>query len=280
MHCDDEHFGENPYSLFIRELALLPGRPTPEEERLLFERVAHGDHEARDRLVTGHLHFVIFLALKYRGNGVELTDRVQAGSIGLIRAVAKFRPEAQIAFSTYAAYHVRDCILRCIEDARFVQLPGNLQARLKRLRSAYATLLQEKGREPSIEELAREAKVTDLYARDFLILSNFEPLSLETTIHDDDGEERTLGDLLQAPPLVVPEKDLAEKARKLLSQLPEDERRVLIMFFGLDPGRAKMSDAEIAQALNLNAKKVYRIRHRALQRLSLSSTAWEIISGL
>ncbi len=272
---------ESAYELYLKDLAWVPGRLTEEEEQDLFARVAQGDREARDRIISSLLAYVIFVAVRYRRHDVELADLVQCGNIGLIRAVSKFHPEARIRFITYAHYHIRASILQCIEESRMITLPGKFQTRLKRLRSAYEALWRREGREPTIEELAKEAKVTPIYARDFLTMSNTEPLSLEIVIRTGpDGDQRTLGNLLQAPPLVVPERDLTGKARELLDQLPADERQVLGLFFGLEPGQAPMSDAAIARALNLDAKKIYRIRHRALQRLSLSSTAWGIISEL
>ncbi len=267
MPREDEHFGEDTYSLYLRDLSWLPNHLSLDEELALGARIVEGDKHARDKLIEANLHFAIFMALRYKRPGVELADLVQAANLGLIKAVVKWKPNARIKFITYARYHIRDQILRWVANARFIRLPGKLQLLLPRIRRTYSDLWSREGREPTVEELAKEAKVSLYYAGEFLTLSNNEPVSLETVIGTNgEGGEITLGDVLQAPPLVGIPSNAAERAKELLATLPAAERDVLVMFYGLEG--ARVSDAKIAEHLGLKRRRVEHIRARALRWLA------------
>ncbi len=267
MPREDERFNESAWELYLNDLKFLPGLPTAEEETILFERIAQGDKQARDRLITSHLPFVIFIALRYKAQKWQLADLVQEGNIGLLKALKRFRGGQGARFRSYAQFCIRAEIRKYISDSRLIKFPGKLDAKWGRLRSAYIALYQELEREPTVPELAVKSGFSPYYAREYLFSRN-EPLSLETVVGEHDREELTLRDVLRSQPITFPDGRTAEIVLEFLSALPVLDRQVMTMTYGLNEGDGQpMSAGEIASALGMKVKQIEHIKRRALRNL-------------
>jgi RNA polymerase primary sigma factor len=243
---------------------------TPAEELELAKRIERGDLEAKERLVTSNLRLVVSIARKYHGAGeLTLLDLIQEGMFGLIRAAEKFDWRKGFRFSTYATLWIRQAIGRALDErGRTIRLPINIAQRERRIAAAERELSTRLGRAPTVEEIAAEAKVEPEQVVELREVAR-KVTSLERPLGDD-GE---LGDLLPGrEPAPEEEVQLAlaqEAVRDVVRSLPEREREVIQLRFGLDGDRDPVSVREAAERLEMRPNEVRRLEQRGLEELAL-----------
>ncbi len=246
---------------WVQQARRIP-RLTPEQEQELTRRVREGDESARERLILSNLRLVIAVARHYTGRGLPLADLIQEGNLGLMKAVAHFRPEKGTRFSTYATWWIRHQIGRALqEQTSLVRLPAHLMKALRRVRQTAAMLQQELGRNPSLNEVAQHTGMSVEQVSN-LLNTIARPISLETPIGD--SEETTMLDLLiDEPPSEI---DMEIDLERLLTVLNEKEREVIRLRYGVGDA-TPLTLEEIGQRLHLSRERVRQLEARAIEKL-------------
>jgi RNA polymerase primary sigma factor len=244
----------------------------PSEEIELAQAIERGDLEAKERLITANLRLVVSIARKYQGNSeLTLLDLIQEGMFGLIRAAEKFDWRKGFRFSTYATLWIRQAIGRALDErGRTIRLPINIAQRERRIAAAERGLATRLGRVPTVEEVAAEAQLEPAQVQELRDVAR-KVTSLERPLGDEGDTE--LGDLLpgrEPPPEEEVELALAQEAvREVIGTLPERERTVIQMRFGLNGDRDPVSVREAAERLELKPAEVRKLEARALEELAL-----------
>ncbi len=253
------------YLRSIGRVALLTGG----EEISLAKRIERGDMCAKQQMVEANLRLVVSIAKGYLGRGLSFLDLIQEGSLGLIRAVEKFDYRRGYKFSTYATWWIRQSVTRAIADkGRTIRIPVHMVEKLNKVIHIERQLVQELGREPSPEEIARELECTSREVRDILRMSQ-QPVSLEKPIGEE--EDSALGDFIEdataESPFEIASKTLRdENVNRALAVLPRREREVIEMRFGLTGGRPRTLE-EVGQAFNVTRERIRQIENHTLKKL-------------
>ena len=241
---------------------------TPEEKKKL-DAIIYEGNEAKKRLAEANLRLVVSIAKRYVGRGMLFLDLIQEGNLGLIKAVEKFDFRKGFKFSTYATWWIRQAITRAIADqARTIRIPVHMVETINKLIRVSRQLLQELGREPLPEEVAKEMNMPVERVREILKISQ-EPVSLETPIGEE--EDSHLGDFIQDDNVPVPADAAAftllkEQLVEVLGTLTEREQKVLRLRFGLDDGRARTLE-EVGKEFNVTRERIRQIEAKALRKL-------------
>lgn len=259
---------EDPVRMYLKEIGKVP-LLTAEEEIELAKRMEDGDEEAKKKLAEANLRLVVSIAKRYVGRGMLFLDLIQEGNLGLIKAVEKFDYRKGYKFSTYATWWIRQAITRAIADqARTIRIPVHMVETINKLIRVSRQLLQELGREPLPEEIAKEMDISEERVREILKISQ-EPVSLETPIGEE--EDSHLGDFIQDDNVPVPADAAAftmlhEQLEEVLGTLTEREQKVLRLRFGLLDGRARTLE-EVGKEFNVTRERIRQIEAKALRKL-------------
>ncbi len=276
---------DDPVRMYLKEIGRVP-LLSMEQEKSLAMRIEAGEmesrrngiadwsivdsgEEAKRQLTEANLRLVVSIAKKYVGRGMLFLDLIQEGNLGLIRAVEKFDYRKGYKFSTYATWWIRQAITRALADqARTIRIPVHMVETINRLIKVSRQLLQELGREPSVEEIAEAMGLTPEKVREVMKISQ-EPISLETPIGEE--EDSHLGDFIEDQEAVAPAEAasvmlLKEKMQDVLQNLTERERKVLVLRFGLEDGHQRTLE-EVGQEFGVTRERIRQIEAKALRKL-------------
>ena len=259
---------DDPVRMYLKEIGRVP-LLTAEEEVVLAKRMQEGDEMAQKRLAEANLRLVVSIAKRYVGRGMLFLDLIQEGNLGLIKAVEKFDYTKGYKFSTYATWWIRQAITRAIADqARTIRIPVHMVETINKLIRVSRQLLQQLGREPSPEEIAKEMDISVERVREIMKIAQ-EPVSLETPIGEE--EDSHLGDFIEdqdapAPADAASFMLLKEQLEEVLDTLTPREEKVLRLRFGLDDGRARTLE-EVGQNFGVTRERIRQIEAKALRKL-------------
>ncbi|MBR6816440.1 MAG: RNA polymerase sigma factor RpoD [Clostridia bacterium] len=259
---------DDPVRMYLKEIGKVP-LLSADEERDLAIRMSEGDEYAKQKLAEANLRLVVSIAKRYVGRGMLFLDLIQEGNLGLIKAVEKFDYTKGYKFSTYATWWIRQAITRAIADqARTIRIPVHMVETINKLIRVSRQLLQQYGRDPSPEELAKEMDMPEEKVREILKIAQ-EPVSLETPIGEE--EDSHLGDFIPDEDAPAPAEAAAftllkEQLLDVLDTLTDREKKVLKLRFGLDDGRARTLE-EVGKEFQVTRERIRQIEAKALRKL-------------
>ncbi|MBP7175507.1 MAG: RNA polymerase sigma factor RpoD [Thermoclostridium sp.] len=259
---------DDPVRMYLKEIGKVP-LLSADEEIELAQRMESGDEEPKKRLAEANLRLVVSIAKRYVGRGMLFLDLIQEGNLGLIKAVEKFDYKKGFKFSTYATWWIRQAITRAIADqARTIRIPVHMVETINKLIRVSRQLLQELGREPLPDEVAKEMGMSEDKVREIMKISQ-EPVSLETPIGEE--EDSHLGDFIPDDDAPAPAESAAftllkEQLIDVLDTLTPREEKVLRLRFGLDDGRARTLE-EVGKEFNVTRERIRQIEAKALRKL-------------
>ena len=259
---------DDPVRMYLKEIGKVPLLSADEEVELA-KRMENGDIEAKKKLAEANLRLVVSIAKRYVGRGMLFLDLIQEGNLGLIKAVEKFDYKKGYKFSTYATWWIRQAITRAIADqARTIRIPVHMVETINKYVRVQRQLLQELGREPQPEEIAKHMNMPVDRVREIQKIS-LEPVSLETPIGEE--EDSHLGDFIQDDNVPVPAEAAAftllrEQLDEVLGTLTEREQKVLKLRFGLEDGRARTLE-EVGKEFKVTRERIRQIEAKALRKL-------------
>jgi RNA polymerase primary sigma factor len=276
---------DDPVRMYLKEIGRVPLLSMEEEKTLAMaiesgeleaqkngqaqNKIIEAGHVAKQKLTEANLRLVVSIAKKYVGRGMLFLDLIQEGNLGLIRAVEKFDYRKGYKFSTYATWWIRQAITRALADqARTIRIPVHMVETINRLIKISRQLLQELGRDPTVEEIAHEMGLTTEKVREVIKISQ-EPISLETPIGEE--EDSHLGDFIEDQEAIAPAEAasvmlLKEKMADVLKNLTDRERKVLVLRFGLEDGHQRTLE-EVGQEFGVTRERIRQIEAKALRKL-------------
>lgn len=263
---------DDPVRMYLKEIGKVP-LLSAEEEIELAKKIEEGDEEAKKKLAEANLRLVVSIAKKYVGRGMQFLDLIQEGNLGLIKAVDKYDHKLGYKFSTYSTWWIRQAITRAIADqARTIRIPVHMVETINKLSRTSKTLLQELGREPSVEEIAKGMDMPVDRVREVMRVAQ-EPVSLETPIGEEDDSH--LGDFIQDEHTKTPSESamlvmLKEQIIEVLGSLNDREQKVIILRYGLEDGRQKTLE-EVGQLFGVTRERIRQIESKALRKLRQKS---------
>lgn len=258
----------DPVRMYLKEIGRVP-LLNFDQEIVLAKRFEKNDMRAKKKLIESNLRLVVSIAKKYIGRGMSLLDLIQEGNQGLIRAVEKYDWRKGFKFSTYATWWIRQAITRAIADqARTIRIPVHMVETINRYIRISRKLMQELGREPTPEEVAKAMEVDVSKVREIIKVSQ-EPTSLETPVGDEDDSH--LGDFIQdttapSPYDATSRQLLKEHMEEVLNTLSDREKKVLIMRFGLENGKPETLE-EVGRKFGVTRERIRQIEAKALRKL-------------
>lgn len=258
----------DPVRMYLREIGRIP-LLSYEEEIELAKRVLEGDEEAKQKLSESNLRLVVSIAKKYVGRGMLFLDLIQEGNMGLIKAVEKFDYTKGYKFSTYATWWIRQAITRAIADqARTIRIPVHMVETINKLIRTSRHLLQQLGREPTPEEIAKEMEIPVEKVVEIQKIAQ-DPVSLETPIGEEDDSH--LGDFIQDDDSPAPQDAAAytllkEQLEEVMQTLTPREAKVLKLRFGLEDGKARTLE-EVGREFQVTRERIRQIEAKALRKL-------------
>ena len=259
---------DDPVRMYLKEIGKVP-LLTAEEEIEIAKRLETGDEEAKKKLSEANLRLVVSIAKRYVGRGMLFLDLIQEGNLGLIKAVEKFDYRKGFKFSTYATWWIRQAITRAIADqARTIRIPVHMVETINKLIRVSRQLLQQYGREPTPEEIAKEMGISESKVREIIKIAQ-EPVSLETPIGEE--EDSHLGDFIPDDDAPAPAEAasfalMKEQLLDVLDTLTPREEKVLRLRFGLDDGR-QLTLEEVGKEFNVTRERIRQIEAKALRKL-------------
>ena len=259
---------DDPVRMYLREIGKIP-LLTYEEEAELAQRIIDGDEEAKQKLAESNLRLVVSIAKKYVGRGMLFLDLIQEGNMGLIKAVEKFDYNKGFKFSTYATWWIRQAITRAIADqARTIRIPVHMVETINKLIRTSRQLLQQNGREPTPEEIAKEMEISVEKVMEIQKIAQ-DPVSLETPIGEEDDSH--LGDFIQDEDSPAPQDSAAhtllrEQLEEVMDTLTPREAMVLKLRFGLEDGKARTLE-EVGKQFDVTRERIRQIEAKALRKL-------------
>ena len=277
VELDAEYNLDDPVRMYLKEIGQIP-LLSPEEEQELAQRVSEGDQQAKNKLTEANLRLVVSIAKKYSGRGLHILDLIQEGNTGLIRAVDKFDYTKGNKFSTYATWWIRQAITRAIADqARTIRVPVHMVEVINKATRCNRKLVQELGREPTLEEIADELNLPI----EKIIEANrtaADTLSLDTPVGDE--EDTTIGSFVEddntpGPADATSNALLAEALSEILNTLTEREADVLRLRFGMYDGKTHTLE-EVGQIFGVTRERIRQIENKAIRKLRHPSRAKKI----
>ena len=259
---------DDPVRMYLKEIGKVP-LLSSEEEMELAKQIEEGSQYAKKKLAEANLRLVVSIAKRYVGRGMLFLDLIQEGNLGLIKAVEKFDFRKGFKFSTYATWWIRQAITRAIADqARTIRIPVHMVETINKLIRVSRQLLQELGRDPKPEEIAKEMDMSEEKVREIMKIAQ-DPVSLETPIGEE--EDSHLGDFIPdddapAPAEAAAFTMLKEQLINVLDTLTPREEKVLRLRFGLDDGRARTLE-EVGKEFNVTRERIRQIEAKALRKL-------------
>ncbi|MFR2571298.1 MAG: RNA polymerase sigma factor RpoD [Clostridia bacterium] len=259
---------DDPVRMYLREIGRIP-LLTYDEELELAKKVLKGDEEAKQKLAESNLRLVVSIAKKYVGRGMLFLDLIQEGNMGLIKAVEKFDYTKGFKFSTYATWWIRQAITRAIADqARTIRIPVHMVETINKLIRTSRHLLQQLGREPTPEEIAKEMEIPVEKVAEIQKIAQ-DPVSLETPIGEEDDSH--LGDFIQDDDSPAPQDSAAytmlrEQLEEVMGTLTPREAKVLKLRFGLEDGKSRTLE-EVGREFKVTRERIRQIEAKALRKL-------------
>mgnify|MGYP000592619469 CR=1 FL=1 len=259
---------DDPVRMYLREIGKIP-LLTYDQELELAKRILEGDEEAKQKLTESNLRLVVSIAKKYVGRGMLFLDLIQEGNMGLIKAVEKFDYTKGYKFSTYATWWIRQAITRAIADqARTIRIPVHMVETINKLIRTSRHLLQQNGREPTPEEIAKEMEIPVEKVMEIQKIAQ-DPVSLETPIGEEDDSH--LGDFIQDDDSPAPQDSAAytllrEQLEEVMGTLTSREAKVLKLRFGLEDGKARTLE-EVGREFMVTRERIRQIEAKALRKL-------------
>ena len=259
---------DDPVKMYLKDIGKVP-LLSADDEIDLARKMMDGDEDAKRELSVANLRLVVSIAKRYVGRGMQFLDLIQEGNLGLMKAVEKFDYQKGFKFSTYATWWIRQAITRAIADqARTIRIPVHMVETINKVVRVQRLLLQQYGREPTPEEIAKEMGIPEQRVIEILKISQ-DPVSLETPIGEE--EDSHLGDFIEdeqalAPTDIVASNLLKEQLIKVLDTLTPREEKVLRLRYGLDDGKPRTLE-EVGKEFNVTREHIRQIEAKALRKL-------------
>jgi RNA polymerase primary sigma factor len=257
-------------SMYLREINKIP-LLSREEENELALKAKNGDVAAKNKIINANLRFVITVAKKYQNHGLDLTDLISEGNLGLLTAIEKFDTTKGYHFISYAVWWIRQSILKAIcEKSRMIRLPLNRANELVQIEKAKKTISSNMSEEEEIREIASMLNMSETHVRDMINIAK-DMVSLDSAVRPNDSESSSVGEFIEDTMYARPEdsaiyQSMKEDIAKILETLTEKEAEVLKYRFGLE-GYKSMSLKEVGDVFNLTKERIRQIEKKAIKRL-------------